>query len=82
VSASPTRTIKFPPGIDPESYLRLPQILGIIPVSASTVWYWVRHGKFPKPIKLSRQVTVWKRTEVMAWLEARRADGGPGDVAA
>lgn len=62
-------------------YLRLPQIIGrkstdtdpglpaLVPVSASTLWQWVRDGKFPKPVKLGPRVTAWKVEVVRAYLE-------------
>lgn len=42
---------------------------GIIPVSAKTIWEWVRKGQFPKPVKLSDNVTVWRKSDIDAWLE-------------
>lgn len=46
--------------------LRLPQVLAIIPVAASTWWLGVREGRFPKPIKLSQRVTCWQAEKVWA----------------
>lgn len=40
-------------------FLRLPQILSLIPVSRSTWWSWVRDGKAPKPVKLGPRITAW-----------------------
>lgn len=34
-------------------------VAGIIPVSKSTWWNGVKHGRFPKPVKLSPRTTVW-----------------------
>jgi len=60
-------------------YLRLSQIVGnpkasppttpIIPVGKSTWWQGVKDGKFPKPIKLSPRVTVWKVEDIRALIE-------------
>ncbi|MFO1418516.1 MAG: AlpA family phage regulatory protein [Methylotetracoccus sp.] len=53
-------------------YLRQEQILGtLIPVSSTTLWRWVRAGKFPKPLKLSPRVTAWRASDIQQWLEAR-----------
>lgn len=41
---------------------------GKLPVSRATVWRWVREGKFPKPYKLGKSVTVWNVDEVDAFL--------------
>jgi len=48
---------------------------GLLPVSPSTIWRWVREGHFPKPFKIGSRVTVWDRTEVEAFI-AKRAEGG------
>jgi predicted DNA-binding transcriptional regulator AlpA len=40
------------PQVDPAALLRLPQVLALVPVCASTWWAGVRSGKFPKPLKL------------------------------
>jgi prophage regulatory protein len=44
--------------------LRLNQVLERIPVSKSTWWAGVRCGRYPKPIKLSPRITVWKETDI------------------
>lgn len=41
---------------------------GRLPVSPSTIWRWVREGRFPKPFKLSDSVTVWEVEAVEAFL--------------
>jgi predicted DNA-binding transcriptional regulator AlpA len=56
-------------------FLRIAQIIGkrgnppIIPVSASTWWDGVKTGRFPKPVKLSPRVTVWKVEDIRALIE-------------
>jgi prophage regulatory protein len=45
-------------------YLRLPQVLERIPVSKSTWWAGVRKGIFPKSLKLSQRVTVWREEDI------------------
>lgn len=50
-------------------YLRQSQLVGpILPIGASTLWRWVKDGKFPKPIKLSDRVTVWRAEDVRTWM--------------
>lgn len=44
-----------------------------LPFSAPTLWRKVKDGTFPKPIKLSARVTVWKIGEVRAWMTAQAA---------
>jgi prophage regulatory protein len=47
---------------------------GKLPVSPATIWRWVREGKFPKPFKLGRSVTVWDLDAVEDFLAKRAGD--------
>lgn len=53
-----------------EILLRLPQVLERIPVSRSGFWKGVKEGRFPQPVKLSPRVTVWRASDVAAYIEA------------
>jgi predicted DNA-binding transcriptional regulator AlpA len=55
--------------IQQNGFLRLPQVLKLIPVCPATWWAGCRSGKFPKPIKLSPRVTVWKMADIDAFME-------------
>lgn len=52
-----------------DSFLRLHQVLQRVPVSRSGWWQGVKDGRFPKPIKLSPRVTVWRASEVQAYID-------------
>ena len=62
-----------------DSFYRLKQIIGdknkdilpIVPVSQSTWWLGVKSGKFPKPIKLSEGVTVWRGGDLLELLNRK-----------
>ena len=41
-----------------------PPILPIFPISKSLWWDGVKKGKYPKPIKISGNITVWKSDEI------------------
>jgi predicted DNA-binding transcriptional regulator AlpA len=45
------------------------QVLKKIPVTAPTLWAWVRAGKFPRPRAISNR-TCWIEAEVDAWIRA------------
>lgn len=49
-------------------FLRLPQILAIIPISKSAWWEGCRTGRFPKPIKLGPRTTVWRAEDITAFI--------------
>ena len=61
------------PVLPPTGFMRLPQVLALIPVSKSTLWRRVTAGTFPAPIKLSVGVTAWRAEDVRTWIEERGA---------
>lgn len=48
----------------PACYLRLPQVLARFPVSKSHWWKGVKSGIYPKPFKLSENVTAWLNSDI------------------
>jgi prophage regulatory protein len=51
-------------------FLRQKQVLELIPFSKSTLWLRVSQGTFPKPVKLSERVTVWRESDIQAFIAA------------
>lgn len=57
--------------LPPEGYTRQNQLIpGIVPISKSTLWAWVKDGKFPKPVKLGPRTTAWKVSEIRDWIDS------------
>ena len=52
-------------------FYRLPQLKAYLNVSGSSIWAWVKAGKFPKPIKLSENTTAWNAVDIEAWVQSR-----------
>jgi len=52
-------------------FLSKAQVLKKIPVTAPTLWAWVRQGKFPRPRAVSQNKTVWLAAEVDEWMQQR-----------
>ena len=48
--------------------LRLPQVLAMVGFAKSTLYRKINAGLFPAPIKLSANLVVWKKQEVMEWI--------------
>ncbi|MGA2871203.1 MAG: AlpA family phage regulatory protein [Verrucomicrobiota bacterium] len=59
---SETKIVAAPQG----AFLRLPQILEMIPVSKSTWWEGVKSGRYPKAVKLSANCTAWRVEDIHA----------------
>lgn len=63
----------FHSSFDSSGFLRLPDVLALIPVSRSTWLNWVKTGKAPKPVKLSERTTAWKVADIQAFIDAQAA---------
>ena len=61
--------------ISSKGFLRLPQVLDLVPVSKSTWWAGCKTGRFPKPIKLGQRTTAWKTEDIAALLEKLGREG-------
>jgi prophage regulatory protein len=49
-----------------QGFLRLPQVLEILPISKSTWWKGIKEGRFPKPVKLTERTSAWLRADIDA----------------
>lgn len=47
-------------------FLRIKGVLTKIPVSRATLYAGIKAGKYPKPIRLSEGVSVWRVTDIDA----------------
>lgn len=70
-------------------FLRLPDVLKLVPVSKSTWWAGVKDGKFPQPVKIAPRCSAWRVKDIRALAEGlylRDGDeteqGVPNNVAA
>lgn len=49
--------------LDPDALRRVDQLIapdGPLPISRSTFWNWVKAGKLPAGLRLSKRVTCWR----------------------
>ena len=51
--------------------LRISDVTKKTTLAQSTLWLKVARGQFPKPIKLSPAISVWKESDIDAWIEER-----------
>ena len=51
-------------------FLRLHQILEVIPVGKTSWWKGVRTGRFPKPVKLSARCTAWRAEDIQELMKS------------
>jgi predicted DNA-binding transcriptional regulator AlpA len=58
------------PGIQ-KIVLRAPEVAQLLGTSVGSIWGWTKAGTFPKPIKLGPNTTVWRLSDIEAWIEER-----------
>lgn len=50
-------------------FVRLSQVLTVIPLGKTCWWEGVKSGRFPKPVKLSERCVAWKAEEIHALIK-------------
>lgn len=45
-------------------YLRLPDVLRLIPVGKTTWWDGIKAGRFPRGVKIGSRVTAWRVEDI------------------
>ena len=45
-------------------FVRLPQVLSVIPVGKTCWWEGVKSGRYPKPVKVSARCTGWRAEDI------------------
>lgn len=60
-----------PAGLPATGFIRLPQILAVIPIGKSTWWAGVKSRRFPQPVRPSPfgRVTVWRVEDIRQLVE-------------
>jgi predicted DNA-binding transcriptional regulator AlpA len=54
--------------------IRLPEVCHLLGISRATVWRKAKTDpSFPKPFHLTPAIAVWDESQVLNWLEAKKA---------
>ena len=43
----------------------------LLSIGKSTIWAWVKAGRFPKPLKMSSRMTIWSAADIEAWISSK-----------
>lgn len=54
-----------------EELQRRTKVLKRTGLSNSTMYYFIKEGTFPKPVKLGKRSVGWKKSLIDAWIESR-----------
>jgi predicted DNA-binding transcriptional regulator AlpA len=58
-------------------FLRLKQVLELIPVSKSTWWSGIAAGRFPQPVSLTPRTTAWRASDIQSVIKQLGAPDQP-----
>jgi prophage regulatory protein len=56
-----------------ESFIRLKQVITRTGLSRSTVYAYIRDGRFPRPVSTSARCVAWVEGEIDSWIAERIA---------
>ena len=56
-------------GLPPFGFVKLPQILAVVPVCRSTFLQRVQDGVYPRPYKLGPRAVAWKVEDIRAIMQ-------------
>ena len=54
---------------EPEGFMRLPEVLRVIPVSKTAWWEGIRSGRYPQSVKLGPRTTAWRVSDIRKLVE-------------
>lgn len=52
-----------------KTFSRIKDVIATTGIARSTIWLWVKQGKFPQPINISPRVTVWNTLDIQDWMD-------------
>lgn len=63
--------------------LRLPDVERLTSLRRAAIYHKMAHGAFPQAIRISSRCTVWRESDIVAWIEAlpRGVGARPGIAA-
>jgi len=61
----------------PLGFLRLPQVLALVPVCKSSWWAGVKSGRYPAPVKIGKRATAWRADDIYALIDTLSSQGAP-----
>ena len=61
---------------DPNTLLRLRDVIARVAISRTRVYELIARGEFPAPYKIGTKSARWKASEIDAWIEALGAPSG------
>jgi prophage regulatory protein len=54
--------------------LRIADVSAKTTIAKSTLWLMMSENRFPKPVKLSGSINVWRESDIDAWIDEKFGD--------
>ena len=61
--------------MDDDRLLRRPEVQKLTALPTSTLYRYMKEGRFPAPLKIGERAVAWPLSEVQAWLADRPRAG-------
>jgi len=53
-------------------FLRLKEVMELTGLAESTIWKHIRTGKFIQPYKFLGRIVMFKKSELLEWMESQK----------
>ena len=67
-------TIKETSNLNGKEWFRVKDLSQILSMGESTIWKMVRNNNFPKPQKITERLTIWRRQDILDWVNRKTAE--------
>ncbi len=64
-----SQSLNYGYSLPKEGFIRLPQVLAVIPVSKTQFWLGIKEGRFPPPVKLGARTSAWRVSDIRELIE-------------
>ncbi len=51
-----------------DNFINTSEVAKLVPFSRSTLYKFIKQGKFPQPIKLGERIHLWNKADVTKWI--------------
>lgn len=52
-----------------KNFLKLPDVLKLIPLSRTTWYQGIKDGVYPAPVKIGKRAVAWRRDDILALID-------------
>jgi predicted DNA-binding transcriptional regulator AlpA len=52
------------PNLGTQGYIRLKELLKLIPVSKSTLYAGIKSGAYPAPVRIGARISAWRVSDI------------------